>query len=120
MPRRECIISPSGVMINRSLLLTNIFDESLPACEDHDLWIRLSKIVPISLDPNKTVIKYGGHVDQLSSQFGLDQYRIKALKKELSNNYSLKIKTLINQKLKILKKGTVKRYQQTITGLVVQ
>ncbi len=36
-----CAISPSAVMIHRSVFDdVGLFDESLPACEDYDLWLR--------------------------------------------------------------------------------
>ncbi|MGD8312533.1 MAG: glycosyltransferase, partial [Gammaproteobacteria bacterium] len=39
LPR--CVISPSAVVLHREVLeTTGLFDESLPACEDYDLWLR--------------------------------------------------------------------------------
>ena len=41
LPR--CIISPSSIMLRRTLWdQVGGFDESLPACEDYDLWLRLT------------------------------------------------------------------------------
>ena len=39
---RRCLISPSSVLIRKELLETvGVFDETLPACEDYDLWLRI-------------------------------------------------------------------------------
>lgn len=83
---RLCLVSPSAVVLKRSLLdELGLFDEDLPACEDYDLWLRISCRYPIHLIPRHLVVKEGGYPDQLSSKVkGLDQFRIKALIKLLS------------------------------------
>lgn len=80
-----CLVSPSAVVLKRSLLdEVGLFDEDLPACEDYDLWLRISCRYPIHLIPRRLVVKEGGFPDQLSSNFkGLDLFRIKALVKLL-------------------------------------
>ena len=82
---RLCLVSPSAVMLKRSLLdEVGLFDEDLPACEDYDLWLRISCRYPIHLIPKHLVVKEGGFPDQLSSGLkGLDLFRIKALVKLL-------------------------------------
>ena len=84
LPR--CLISPSAVMMRRTLWdRLGGFDESLPACEDYDLWLRLTAVVPVGFLPERLVIKRGGHADQLSRRTPvLDRYRIKALEKALA------------------------------------
>ena len=75
-----CLVSPSAVMIHHSLFnRVGMFDESLPACEDYDLWLRVSCRYPIFLIETPLIIKRGGHADQLSRQPSLDKYRIKSL-----------------------------------------
>ncbi len=75
-----CLVSPSAVMIARSLLdQVGRFDETLPACEDYDLWLRIAWREPIYLIPEPLIIKRGGHADQLSKMPQLDQYRIRSL-----------------------------------------
>jgi len=76
-----CIVSPSAVMIHRSLFEeVGLFDETLPACEDYDLWLRIAYRFPIGLLDKPFVIKYGGHADQRSHAFeALDKFRIKSL-----------------------------------------
>jgi glycosyltransferase involved in cell wall biosynthesis len=82
---RLCLVSPSAVMLKRSVLdEVGLFDEDLPACEDYELWLRISCRYPIHLIPRHLVVKEGGNPDQLSSKTkGLDQFRIKALVKLL-------------------------------------
>jgi glycosyltransferase involved in cell wall biosynthesis len=75
-----CLVSPSAVMIRRSVFdQVGLFDESLPACEDYDLWLRVSSRFPVYRMPTPLIVKRGGHSDQLSRQPGLDRYRIQAL-----------------------------------------
>ena len=65
-------------------LETGGFDESMPACEDYDLWLRLSQLYPIEFIKTPLITKYGGHDDQLSRKFwGMDVYRVKAMEKML-------------------------------------
>lgn len=83
LPR--CIISPSSIMLRRGLWeRLGGFDERLPACEDYDLWLRLTIREPVAFIPKALIIKRGGHADQLSRRVPvLDQYRIVALEKML-------------------------------------
>jgi glycosyltransferase involved in cell wall biosynthesis len=77
-----CLVSPSAVMIRRHLFdRVGGFDETLPACEDYDLWLRISCRFPIYLIDTPLIIKRGGHDDQLSKGAGLDKFRIKAIEK---------------------------------------
>jgi glycosyltransferase involved in cell wall biosynthesis len=80
---RLCLVSPSGVMLRRSLLdEVGWFDETLPACEDYDLWLRISCRYPVHLLGEPLLVKEGGSPDQLSATVkGLDQYRISAIVK---------------------------------------
>ena len=79
----RCLVSPSAVVVHRRLFdLVGLFDESLPACEDYDLWLRIGWRFPIGLVEKPFVIKRGGHPDQLSATIAnLDKYRIKAILK---------------------------------------
>jgi glycosyltransferase involved in cell wall biosynthesis len=79
-----CLVSPSAVMLRRELLeRVGGFDEALPACEDYDLWLRISCRYPVGLIDRPLIQKRGGHEDQLSAQAGLDRYRIQCLSKIL-------------------------------------
>ena len=82
-----CLVSPSAVMIRRSLFdRVGEFDVTLPACEDYDLWLRISCRFPVHLIDTPLIIKRGGHDDQLSSMKGLDKFRIKAIEKIIKSN----------------------------------
>jgi len=77
-----CLVSPSAVMVRRELFeKVGQFDESLPACEDYDLWLRVGCRFPVHLIDKPLTIKRGGHEDQLSRQSSLDKYRIRSLVK---------------------------------------
>ena len=79
-----CAISPSTVVMHRKVFEeVGIFDESLPACEDYDLWLRITSRMPVLLVDEPLIEKHGGHRDQLSASWGLDRYRIRALEKIL-------------------------------------
>jgi len=79
----RCLISPSCVMFTRSFReRIGPFDETLPACEDYDLWLRALRYYEAGFLQEKLVVKDGGREDQLSGKIvGLDLYRIYALLK---------------------------------------
>ena len=97
---RLCLVSPSAVMIRRELLgQVGLFDETLPACEDYDLWLRISASHPVHLIDEPLVVKTGGHQDQLSrTTIGLDQYRIRAILKILESGILNREQVLAAQK----------------------
>jgi len=110
-----CLVSPSAVMIQRSLLdRVGGFDETLPACEDYDLWLRISCRFPVHLIDAPLIIKRGGHDDQLSRGAGLDRFRIKAIEKIIKSGilsddqYRAAVKTL-KKKCDIYAAGCRKR-----------
>jgi len=81
---KRCAVSPSAVILHRRLFEeAGGFDEGLPAAEDYDLWLRLSWRHEVGLVKEPLVVKRGGHADQLSRQWGLDRFRIRALRKLL-------------------------------------
>ncbi|MBW2252653.1 MAG: glycosyltransferase family 2 protein, partial [Deltaproteobacteria bacterium] len=110
-----CIVSPSAVMLKKSLLdKTGVFDESLPACEDYDLWLRISCKYPVYLIDTSLIIKRGGDEDQLSKTPKLDKYRIQALKKIIESSLLAKDQRInavkmLKQKCKIYAQGCLKR-----------
>lgn len=111
----RCLVSPSAVMLCRRLFWeAGGFDESLPACEDYDLWLRLAWRHDIGLVPEPLVVKRGGHPDQLSRQWGLDRYRIRALLKllqepELPEAYRQAVRRTLADKCRIYAQGCAKR-----------
>ena len=114
-----CMISPSAVMIHKKLFNTyGVFDESLPACEDYDLWLTITAHENIGLISDPLIVRYAGHSDQLSQNFwGMDRFRIYAILKLIKmyhdtlvrKNYMTETKTVLNKKINILYNGAVKR-----------
>jgi glycosyltransferase involved in cell wall biosynthesis len=82
-----CAISPSAALIQKAALLDlGLFDETLPACEDYDLWLRLCHRYPVHYIDQALITKYGGHDDQLSRQFpAMDRFRARALHRLLDS-----------------------------------
>ncbi|MCH6576070.1 MAG: hypothetical protein IH795_12885 [Bacteroidetes bacterium] len=90
------------------------FDQSLPACEDYDFWLRATSRYEVKLIPQSLTIKDGGRPDQLSLQPGLDKYRIAALDKilrsgTLNDEQYEKTKEELIKKCIIYLKGAKKR-----------
>ncbi len=111
-----CLVSPSAVMLKRSLLSeVGVFDEGLPACEDYDLWLRIACRYPVFLIRQSLVIKEGGHDDQLSGRFpGMDRFRIQALVKilresPLSAPQAMAALKELHRKCRIYGNGCLKR-----------
>ncbi len=111
-----CLVSPSAVMLRRELFeQVGGFDESLPACEDYDLWLRIAATEPIHLLETPLVIKRGGHADQLSRRFwGMDRFRVAALGKlldsgVLSAEQRRMVEETLRTKCMILAQGARKR-----------
>lgn len=111
-----CIISPSSVLIARRLLENvGVFDEELEACEDYDLWLRISAQYPVYLIDTPLIVKRGGHSDQLSKRVERqDRFRIRALAKLLDENYLSSYQRELaweelNKKCDIYGKGCIKR-----------
>ncbi len=111
-----CVISPSAVMIHRELFdKAGLFDESLPACEDYDLWLRIACRWPVGLIEKSFVVKYGGHADQRSHEFpAMDRFRIKALKNILeagilTEEQAGAAREILEEKTRIYTQGALKR-----------
>ena len=83
----RCLISPSSVMISRTLIdRVGWFDEDLPAAEDYDLWLRITAFHEVDFVPERLVIKHGGMADQLSQATpAIDRFRIRAILKIVEN-----------------------------------
>jgi len=82
-----CIISPSSVVIRRDVFeVIGLFDESLPVCEDYDMWLRITSRYPVLFIDKPYIIKNGGHEDQLSKRYeAMDRFRIKSILKILNS-----------------------------------
>ena len=111
-----CIVSPSSVMIHRDVFeKVGLFDETMLACEDYDLWLRIAPHYPICLVREKLIVKQGGHADQQSHVISsLDLLRIKAMVKSLESGglsesqYGAALLEL-NKKCRVYGNGCIKR-----------
>lgn len=111
-----CVISPSSVMVRRTLFdEVGYFDETLPACEDYDLWLRITKTYSVHFIETPLIVKRGGHTDQLSQKYwGIDRFRIQSLEKLLqsgdltSEQYAQTLQEL-RRKCAIMASGCAKR-----------
>ena len=110
-----CVISPSSVLIRKNVFeQTGLFDETLPACEDYDLWLRYCAKFPVLYIDQPLLNKYGGHADQLSKKYlGMDLYRLQSLIKLMKDNDLAReqveaAKNTFFQKYSILHKGATK------------
>jgi glycosyltransferase involved in cell wall biosynthesis len=76
-----CIISPSSVLMKRNIFDgLGLFDESMPVCEDYDMWLRVAARYPILFIEKQLIVKRGGHEDQLSKRYpGMDRFRIESI-----------------------------------------
>lgn len=116
-----CVISPSSVLIKRETLIQlGVFDESLPVCEDYDLWLRFCSKHPVLFLDESLIMKYGGHKDQLSKRhWGMDRFRIQSIENLLAKNTLNDIDrhkaiTMLVKKSTILRNGAAKRNNQKI------
>jgi len=116
-----CAISPSAAVMHRDIFTDHgLFDETLPACEDYDLWLRITAQEPVTFVDKPLLTKTGGHQDQLSRRFPvMDNYRLQSLAKLLrSNKLELNQWQLAHQmfvsKLRIVKTGASKHGNQTL------
>ena len=115
-----CAISPSSVILHRSLFdAVGTFDETLPVCEDYDLWLRITAHYPVLFTEQPLIVKYGGHPDQLSRRFwGMDRFRIQALEKiidsgQLNPDDERAARAMLVKKATIYLKGARKRDKAT-------
>lgn len=111
-----CVISPSSVMLSKELFMqAGGFDESLPACEDYDLWLRICAHNEVLFLETPLLTKYGGHEDQLSKKYwGMDRFRVQALQKVLETEtetfrYYKATLEILKSKCQILIQGGLKR-----------
>jgi glycosyltransferase involved in cell wall biosynthesis len=111
-----CIISPSSVVIKREIFDdVGLFDESLPVCEDYDIWLRIASKYPVLFVDKPLIVKRGGHEDQLSIRYeGIDRFRIQSLLKivnsgTLDNAQYTQAKEELIKKCQIYGNGAKKR-----------
>lgn len=94
-----CCVGMSTVMIRRRFFdLVGCFDESLPCCEDYELWLRAAGQLEFFKIDQPLTCKQGGREDQVSFQYrvGMDRFRITALEKCLqSDSFSVEQRLLL-------------------------
>lgn len=112
---KRCFIGTSSVMARKELFsLIGYFDETIPICEDLDLWLRIVLRYPIySIDKPLTIKRMGQWPQLSTSIWGMDRYRIYTIEKQLrANNLNSSQKQLflstIHKKAYILTKGSFK------------
>jgi len=108
-------------VIHKDVFSTHgVFDESLPACEDYDLWLRITSKENVAFIDEPLLIKTGGHADQLSQKYPImDMFRLQSLNKLLhsrslnSLQYS-QTRQMFMKKLKIVHKGAIKHRNSAV------
>lgn len=110
-----CLVSPSAVIFEKELFENyGPFDENMRSCEDYDLWLRIARYESFGLVDKATVIKQGGHSDQLSVAYNrIDDFRIYSLIKnaiaESSTDHKCALLEQALKKLSVIRNGAIKR-----------
>ncbi len=113
---RMCVVGMSTVMVKMELFSHyGLFNETLPCCEDYDLWLRVALEQPFLLVDHALTLKEGGREDQLSViyRLGMDRYRIRSLcdlleSGMLKDNQYLQTLTELKRKCRIYGQGCIK------------
>jgi glycosyltransferase involved in cell wall biosynthesis len=120
-----CLISPSAAVLSRQCFdRYGPFDEDLPACEDYDLWLRVTAREWSGFIPEKLVIRHGGHQDQLSARYqAMDRFRVYSIVKLLSGDerslgqdYRRHAAAVALDKARILRDGALKRNRDSFAA----
>jgi glycosyltransferase involved in cell wall biosynthesis len=113
-----CRISPSAAVIHRRIFDdVGYFDTELPACEDYDLWLRVTSRYPVLMLDQSLIKKYGGHEDQLSRRHpAMDRFRVQALlkilaSKDLPSKCRIAAVRMLVEKITIYTGGAKKRHK---------
>jgi len=110
------LIGASTIMIHKKVLQdVGYFDETLIACEDYDLWLRILLKYELGLISEKLITKIAGHENQLSfTTKMMDKYRISAMLKHQHTQYKNLILKEIIKKCDILITGAIKHKNNEI------
>lgn len=113
---KYCMITPSSVLMTRSLYEeSGGFNPEFPACEDFELWLRITCRHAVGLIPKPMMVRYGGHPDQLSTRYpAQDRFRIRAITLLLDGNFldpprRALARDALGEKLRIYEAGCLKR-----------
>jgi glycosyltransferase involved in cell wall biosynthesis len=120
-----CMISPSSAVLSVELFEKyGFFDENLQACEDYDLWLRITPFEYTGLIREKLITRFSGHNDQLSFRYSvMDKFRlysiIELLKKDsLNSEYREIAKAKALEKGEIIRSGALKRNNHLISETI--
>ncbi len=112
----RCMVTPSSVVMEKSLFRdAGGFNESFPACEDYDLWLKITCEHPVGLVDECLLTRYGGHSDQLSATVpAIDRFRIQSIEDilasgKLSAAQADLARTTLVKKARIMANGCRKR-----------
>jgi glycosyltransferase involved in cell wall biosynthesis len=119
-----CCMCPSSLLIRHDLFDSlGMFDEKLPACEDYELFLRLTARRQVAYVDEKLVVKYGGHPDQLSRAFfAMDRFRVYGLDRllrevgDLGEERREAVRQMLLKKVRIVRKGARKRENRELEG----
>lgn len=80
-----CCVSLSTAVVKKDIFDEHgLFDETYPACEDYEFWLRVSPREKIYLVEDVLTEKEGGHPGQQSRKYpAMDIFRIRAIRKLL-------------------------------------
>jgi glycosyltransferase involved in cell wall biosynthesis len=112
-----CFIAASSTVIRRDIFADiGDFDESLKACEDYDMWLRVSANEHVGFLEQPLVTRFAGHAGQLSATKWLDSYRIRALSKliasgVLTSSQRREADLTLQERTRIVARGVGKRRQ---------
>lgn len=116
-----CLVSISTAVIKKEVFQSvGLFDQSFPACEDYDFWLRATSKYKLFLVPEYLTIKEGGHPSQQSKKYpAMDRFRVKALEKiikdkNLDNQTRQIACNQLKNKCSILIQGAKKRKQNEL------
>ncbi|EMO91593.1 glycosyltransferase family 2 protein [Leptospira noguchii] len=111
-----CSVTPSSVLLKKELYQNQGgMDEKLLACEDYDLWLRITSQTTVVLLDEFLLVRYGGHKDQLSFQYpAMDRFRIYSILKLLSSHLLNQTQRRLAEqnlfiKWEVLRQGRIKR-----------
>jgi glycosyltransferase involved in cell wall biosynthesis len=81
-------MSPSAVMVRRPCFAEcGAFDENLPACDEYDLWVRMTSRYPVHFVQGPVVTRRSTRPDGSSRAWGWDRYRVYALEKAFQSGH---------------------------------
>lgn len=109
-----CCVSPSASTLHKDIFEEfGGFEESFPACEDYDLWLKIFSKYEAGYIDKPLLNKYGGHQDQLSRKYvAMDYWRVKSLFSALKHL----IHNLTHEEIDLTTQEIIKKSQILING----